>query len=127
MTDEDAVFWDRLADMPAWEAEQECVARREALVLRQAMLAAERAKINPPIGQRQKDEFAALGVAVTEDNAQLTRLNERIKYLRNLQAKVQWKDAVRTLFGADAMEQCIVWLEQQYGEQQATRRAWARG
>ena len=35
MTDDDAVFWDRLAEMPAWEAEQECVSRREALVLRQ--------------------------------------------------------------------------------------------
>lgn len=122
---EDAIFWDRLHAMPAWEAEQECVLRREGLALENAMLNSERARINPPIGARQKEEFAALGVALMDNAARFTKLNERIRYLRKLQDTIHWKEAVSTLYGTDAAEECVVWIEQRWAEVYGRRREWA--
>lgn len=111
---DDAMFWDRVADMPAWEAEQELVRRRERLTVENDEMLAHKG--------RNGDEF---GVRIMANNRQLTMLNERIKYLRNLQAKMHWKDAVRALFGQEAYEQCVVWIEQQYGHMDNQRREWA--
>ena len=116
---EDSIFWDRLADMPAWEAEQECVSRREQLVLEKDMMISERGRL----GECQDSH--AMGLAIIENNAQLTKLNERIKYLRKLQHHLQWKEAVRELFGQEAYEQCIVWIELHYQEQLQKRREWS--
>jgi hypothetical protein len=124
---QDAIFWDRLQDMPPMEAEQECVMRRERIALENAMLHTERTKINPPVGSTQRKEFADMGVAMSENMAQMTKLNERIKYLRRLQDKVQWRETVRELFGDDAVEQCIVHMEQRWGELYELRRQWAAG
>jgi hypothetical protein len=122
---EDAVFWDRILDMPPMEAEQECVLRREQIALENAMLMTERAKITPPHGSKQRADFSDMGVALSQNAAQLTKLNERIKYLRRLQDKVQWKEAVRDLFGDDAVDRCVVYMEQRWGELYDLRREWA--
>lgn len=113
---EDAMFWERLHDMPAWEAEQECVMRREELALQNAELLTQRSKMNPPIGLKQKELYAALGAEMQENSSRLVRLNERIKYLRKLQHRIQWKEAVRALFGDDAVEQCVIYMEQRWPE-----------
>lgn len=120
----DKVFWDRVEDMPAWEAEQECVSRREQLCLESAMLEAERNKLLPLNSLIRSKEYKLLGIAMKDIGSQCTKLNEKIKYLRKLQNRLQWKDAVRTLFGEESFEQCVVWLEQQYGHMSATRREW---
>jgi len=117
--DSEAIFWERVADMPAWEAEQELVLRRESVVLENAMLMSEREKLCK--GRR---EYRMLGVALFENNAQLTAIGERIRYLRKLQDKVQLKTAVIELFGQEAFEQCVVYMEQQYGEKCDQRREW---
>jgi hypothetical protein len=123
--DADKVFWDRVEEMPAWEAEQECVSRRERLCLENAMLGEERNKLMPLNSSIRTKEHKALGIAIQGNESQCTKLNERIRYLRKLQDRVQWKDAVINLFGQESFEQCVVWLEQQYGHMAATRREWA--
>lgn len=117
---DDAVFWDRIAGMPAWEAEQELVMRREGVALQNAMLSMERAKL-PKASRSHHD----LGVAILENNAQLTPIGERLRYLRKLQDRWSWKNAVRDLFGQEAMLECIVYMEQQNSEQRDQRREWA--
>lgn len=117
----DAVFWDRLHGMPNWEAEQECVMRRERLALENAMLNVEKAKSRRPLERDQ------LGAAILENNSQLTTINERIKYLRKLQDRIQWKETVRALFGDEAVAQCIVHMEMQWGEVFSKRREWSKG
>lgn len=116
--DSEAIFWERVADMPAWEAEQELVLRRESVVLENAMLMSERERLS------NGRESRAISAAIAENNAQLTAIGERIKYLRKLQDKVQWKKAVIDLFGQEAFEQCVVYMEQQYGEKCDQRREW---
>lgn len=124
---EDAMFWERTQDMPPMEAEQECVMRREQLALENAMLHTGRTKINPPTSPKQREAFADMGVAMSENMVQMTKLNERIKYLRKLQDKVHWRETVRDLFGDDAVEQCIVHMEQRWNELYDLRRQWAAG
>jgi hypothetical protein len=117
----DAVFWDRLHGMPNWEAEQECVMRRERLALENAMLNVEKVKSRRPLERDQ------LGAAILENNSQLTTLNERIKYLRKLQDRIQWKETVRELFGDEAVTQCKVHMEMQWAEVFSKRREWSKG
>jgi hypothetical protein len=116
---DDAVFWDRLAEMPAWEAEQECVTRRESLVLENAMLGGEQVRA---AGR----EHGAICGSIRENNAQISRLVERIKYLRKLQDRVHWRETVRELFGDEAVEQCVVHIEQKWADVYGKRREWAR-
>lgn len=120
---DDTIFWERIADMPPWEAEQECVMRREDHCLQIAMLAREK---DEALSRGKPAEARKLGVALFEVGAQNTRINEHIKYLRKLQSKLEWKQAVKTLFGQEAYEQCAVWLEQEYGHINAVRREWAK-
>ncbi len=105
---EDQVFWDRVADMPSVEAEQECVLRRENNALQIAMLQGELAECLAKHGPSK--ESRALTVAMAEVQAQNSVLNERIKYLRKLQNAVNWRMAVEAVFGAEGVEQCKVWL-----------------
>ena len=122
---DDAVFWDRLQDMPHWEAEQECVSRREQLCLQKAMLDAEREKLLPLNSQKRKAEYKAIGIEQAAIAAQLTMLNEKIRYVRKLMDRLQWKDAVKALYGQEAFEECVVWLEREYGHITDKRREWA--
>lgn len=123
--DSDRVFWDRLADMPPWEAEQECISRREQLCLQMAMLDNERENIARPLTGQREREYKKIGVAKTEIAAQLTKINERVKYLRKLQTMLQWKEAVRVLFGQDAFDECVIFIEQRYQHLEDTRHEWA--
>jgi hypothetical protein len=100
--DDDAIFWDRLAEMPFEEHEQECVLRRERVIRQIAML---REKHRDAIGK----EANQIGAAIDQDNAQLSRLNERIKYLRRLMDTISWKNAVKKVLGEEVYEQLIVW------------------
>lgn len=109
---DDQVFWDRVADMPSWEAEQECVLRRENNSLQMAMLRDTLNLILERTKGTRNQEAKRIGVEIANIGAQNTLLNERIKYLRNLQTKVSWRMAVETLFGIEAVEQCKVWLVQ---------------
>lgn len=98
----DAVFWERIADMPALEAEQELVARRRALMSENAALAEQHRQPGDAAGRRMIANSDLIGV-----------LNDRIKYLRRLQDAVRWRAAVGALFGDEAIERCVVWMEQQ--------------
>lgn len=120
----DQVFWDRVMDMPPWEAEQELVLRREQIALENAMLMTERAKIDPRGGRRQEQEHKDLGVAISENGAALCRINERIKYLRKLQDQIRWRHAVENLFGYEAVEQCLVYMAQQWNCMDNRRSEW---
>ena len=120
---DDAIFWERLQDMPIWEAEQELVLRREGNVLEANMLLMERDKLLAVGMHKRARELMS---AHQERLGQNTKINERIKYLRNLQNRLQWKEAVRALFGQDGVEQCVVWIEQQYGHIEDQRREWAK-
>lgn len=104
--EDDAIFWDRLAGMPFEEHEQECVLRREHVILQIGMLRANKQEAQQ-LGK--KEEAQRLGVAIFEDGAQLTMLNERIKYLRRLIDTISWKSAVKKVLGEEVYEQLIVW------------------
>ena len=120
---DDQIFWDRVADMPPWEAEQECVMRREDHVLQIAMLTDEKAKA---LANKRVQEAKEIGAEIFKVSAQNTRINEHIKYLRKLQSKLEWKHAVLALYGQEAYEQCVVFLEREYGHIAQQRREWAR-
>ena len=107
---DDRMFWERLAEMPLAEQEQECVLRREHCSLQTAMLRHELLLANE---RKDSKEAKRLGVAIFEIGSQNTLLNERIKYLRRLDDKTSWREAVRTVLGEDAYEACVAWRIQQ--------------
>lgn len=113
MSDDD-IFWERISEMPFSEAEQECVIRREHNVLEIAMLQGEIEKIKSRTGLKANGskECRDIGVVLMGVMGQNTLLNERIKYLRRVQDKINWKEAVRALYGDDAVEDCKLWIEQ---------------
>lgn len=115
-TDPDAVFWDRLADMPFDEQEQECVLRREHVTLQLAVLRGAKAKAED---DGRVSEARRLGVAIFEDCAQLTALNERIKYLRRQLDGISWRNGVRAVLGEDAYLQVVEWRRREESERMA--------
>lgn len=120
-TADDEIFWERIIDMPPWEAEQELVLRREKVVAEIG------AMLNEMAAAKAAGNLKRAGVLAIQQHAhaaQLTKVNERIKYLRKLQNRVQWKEAVLALYGQEAYERCVVWIEQQYGHIEDQRRVW---
>lgn len=111
-TDEDAMFWDRVADMPAWEAEQELVLRRERVISE-----------NEELAPSRRDKGA--GLQIMANARLLTQLNERIRYLRKLQDAIQWRESVREVLGDEAVALCLAWQARQYGHKDDRRRQWA--
>lgn len=108
--------------MPLVEAEEQCVYRRIDLS-EQVGILRERLAI---LKQRGEDAAAvALGRQVRGVDATLTRLNERIKQIRKLQERIQWRETVRELFGDEAVEACLVHMEIRYGQLLNKRREWA--
>lgn len=116
----DATFWDRIHDMPPCEAELECTLRREENSLKIAMLQKELVRIMDRTGVKTK-EWRSIGVEISKIGAQNTLLNERAKYLRRLMDKLQWKEAIRAIYGDDGVAQCAVWIEQQYRHEVSTK------
>lgn len=110
---EDAIFWERLADMPALEAEHECVLRREQNNLTLAMLNSERAKVKEEGRYKHQVELLRIDAATCELQAQMTKLTGKIKELRKLQARICWRAAVLALYGEEGVAACLVWMEQQ--------------
>lgn len=100
MKREDQVFWERLADMPWIEAEQECVSRRERLVLELTALHAEGQKVTNK-GLREE-----LRAEICDRQGQCAMLNERLRYLRDALFRVKWGQAVKTLYGEEAFAAC---------------------
>ena len=98
----DAVFWERIADMPALEAEQELVARRVEILAE-----------NVELARHNTVQGDAAGRRMLENSAQLAALNERIKYLRKMQHAISWRAAVAAVYGDDGVERCSVWMAQQ--------------
>ena len=88
----DVAFWERIADMPHVEAIEELQARRAELVAEKA--------------DRDGSEDQSLAALLTRINAEIKRIN----LLRN---RVQWKDAVKALYGQDAYDACAAWIAQQ--------------
>lgn len=118
----DQVFWDRLSGMPPTEAEEECVLRRIELSERVGHLRRQVAS-----AKARGDDAAAtkLGQEVRAVDATLTRVNERIKQIRKLLDRIQWRETVRELFGEEAVEACLIHMEIRYGELFDKRREWA--
>lgn len=110
--EDDAIFWERLAEMPFEEHEQECVLRRERLVLQLAMLKRERVDANARADKRAAEE---IGVGIDEVNAQLTLLNERIKYVRRLMDTISWKNIVKRHLGEDVYQELVAYRAAEEG------------
>lgn len=108
MTEPDVVFYERLAGMPFVEAEQECLLRREGLVLELSMLLNERNKC--AAHGKEADDIGAEMKAI---ESQLAKLNGRIKELRKTQDRISWKAAIQALYGSEAVHECLVWMEVQ--------------
>lgn len=126
MDTDDKVFWERLADMPFWEAEQELVLRREHNQLQLGVLASARAALVGNLTKAAKREAAELGAAMAGIHQQMTLINERLKYLRKLQERIHWRAAVKATLGDEAALACSIWIEQQWAEVYDARRKWAR-
>lgn len=109
--DDDAQFWERLADMPFDEAEQECVLRREHNVLTVAMLTVEADKARAAGRRKEADE---IGREIFLISSQNTALNERARYLRRVMDRITWREAVRAVLGHDAALECGLWIDRQY-------------
>lgn len=120
MNEDDQIFWDRLQDMPHFEAEQELVMRREDLLLQRAMLAGELEKAKET---RSRKDVTRIGTGLLDVAAQLSLINERIKYIRRLGDRIKWRAAVAAVAGEDVVEQCLIWMEMEYAEEFAFRRA----
>jgi len=105
MNRDDQQFWDRIADMPWLEAEQECVLRRENNALQIAMLTQERARLQDERGVRRGGEIDRIGVEISTLGSQNCVLNERIKYMRKVGDIVSWRKAVTEVLGREAYEQ----------------------
>lgn len=102
---DDAFFWERLRDMPDVEVEIELVMRRHALTDEIAAL----------VGLRQgRYDRAAdeAGTRIIENQAQLTRIGDELKIVRNRMDRVNWRKAVKTVLGDDAYRACVLWIEQ---------------
>lgn len=111
--EDDAMFWERLVGMPALEAEQECVLRRENCCLQVAMLTEEATRVRAEHRGGWQRELKQIGAGITATHAQLTKLNERIKELRKLLERIRWRQAVEALYGQEGVTACLVWMEQQ--------------
>lgn len=114
MRREDQVFWDRLADMPWVEAEQECVSRREQLLLELAVLRSAKPNVSLP---RDREAITA---EETYMNGQLSLLNERIRYLRKVQERVRWVDACKAILDDDTYMAIKMHMERLEAEVRAT-------
>ena len=112
--DKDEIFWLRLAEMPDIEAEQECFSRKESLLMENAVLQAEILKIKTRKGIKTNESFA-LGVAISENNEQITRLNRHIRCIRMIDTNARWKESIRAICGQEALDDCLVWQQHQYG------------
>jgi hypothetical protein len=112
-SNDDAIFWERLAGMPALEAEHECVLRREANCLALAMLNTERTRIKEEGRYKHQVELARIDADTRELQAQMTKLTGKLKELRKLQTRIAWRSAVQALYGEDGVAACLVWMEQQ--------------
>lgn len=99
MNRDDQQFWDRLADMPWTEAEQECVLRREDLCLQLGMLQRER------LASKSKKDDDRIAAAVTDVQGQLSLIKERLMYLRRALDTIRWRNAVVIVLGNDAYAQ----------------------
>lgn len=105
----DQLFWDRLEEMPLIEAEQELVLRREENSLALAMLKNEKSNVRNRFAEKD------IGNEMANLMAQMTKINERIKYIRKLQEKFKWKNAVSALYGQDAADECVIWIAKNSG------------
>lgn len=105
MTDNDAVFWERLHDMPDVEAEIELVLRRHALTDENAALIAFR------VG-RYGSEADEAGMRLLRNQAALTRLTEELKMRRRRMERANWAAAVTALYGQEGYAACRLWIEQ---------------
>lgn len=101
----EAIFWDRLLDMPDIEAAEELKVRKEELVLQNAMLLNERASA------RNRVVESELGLAMSENNALLTKINDRLKFVNERMNRLCWREAVKACFGEDGFLQCVQWME----------------
>lgn len=120
---DDLIFWERIAEMPLWEAEQECVMRREENALQRAMLQNEK---DSAAAKNRKNEEREIGAEIYQLMSQSTKLNERITMLRKLQDKIHWRSAVKALYGDEAATDCLVWMETNNSEIWEKRREWSR-
>jgi hypothetical protein len=121
---DDRVFWDRLAEMPALEAEQELVSRREGLMLEVNML---RNEMSAAKHAKREKEAIEIGRAIRDADSQLGLIGERIKYMRKVEDAIRWRKAVETVLGQEALEACLIWRVQEGREADDMRRSWAGG
>lgn len=123
---DESIFWERIADMPAWEAEQELVLRRENNALEIVMLQSLMAEELEASNGRKTAESRRIGEELYAIGAQNSLINERIKYLRRLQDSISWRRAVRAVCGDDAYEECAQWCAREEVEKDDKRREWAK-
>jgi uncharacterized protein YmfQ (DUF2313 family) len=100
---DDALFWERLHGMPDSEAEIELVMRRHALIDEIAALNAFRNGCYT----READEA---GVRIGAHQAQLTRIGDELKLVRNRMDRANWRRAVRAVFGEEGYLLCVHWI-----------------
>jgi hypothetical protein len=118
--DDEAIFWERVNAMPLLEAEQELVLRRERYAVEQQELTLARAAAEQ---RRDHTTHAALGRQMFVLAQQVVSINERIKYLRRIGDKVNWRRAVAEVLGQEAVEKCAAWIAEN-DEAEAMRRNW---
>lgn len=121
--DDEELFWGRLVEMPLWEAEQELVARR---CNNSARISEIEASLMHAKHKGQRQDAAQLGHEKAGLCLQSQLIRERLAYIRRLQDRLQWKDAVKELFGQDAFEQCAVHIEIKHAGMLDQRRRWAK-
>lgn len=101
----DAIFWERLEEMPDIEAEME-LSKRRVIVIR------ENAELQAFLSGRFNKDAERAGERMRDNNLQLVMLNEELKIVRKRMDRVSWKNAVVACFGQEAMETCLHWIRQ---------------
>lgn len=103
---EEAIFWERLRGMPAVEAEQECVLRREYMLLQMNMLKNQKPEPGPGRIREQK----RINEEIWLMQQTIGVINERMHFYRNVRNNASWSNAVKALFGQDGWNQCREWV-----------------
>lgn len=101
--EDDAIFWERLIDMPDTEAIDLLRDRRTKLVAERSELVSYAAGRHPNIKREA-------GQRLAEIDPSITKLNEEISKRCNRQNNASWRNAVRTVLGEDAYNACREWI-----------------
>ena len=107
---------ERTTYMPASEAVDELIARRDKLTLELALLNTERQCFH---GRKTSPEFVRLGREIAVINCDMSRISSAVKERRMKSGEALWREAIIAVYGQEAYQACKIWMIQHDPERRA--------